>query len=155
MKQIAALLTLIALVVSSSAVATDTHDTAEALSDFRTLIQPTETAAGFHSLEMPKLRQFSESVPITVDEECLRFAIVTGNGDKQICREHVDIKKLVIAPLKNDWYGKSHPGDYLVIVHYRGLGKLVLLSLDAANVDPFVSAVRVLSPSLKKVNDKR
>lgn len=129
--------------------------TSQALSDFRTLIQPTETAAGFHSLEMPKLREFSDSVPVTVDEKCLRFAIVTGNGDKELCREHGDIKKLVIVPLKDDWYGKSFPGDYLVMVHYRGVGKLILLSLDAANVDPFISAVRILSPSLKKVKDKR
>lgn len=88
---------------SSTALAASTSDTSKALSDFRALIQLTETAAGFHSLEMPKLRDTSESVPITVDEECFRFAIVTGKRDKEICREHSEINKLVVVLLKDDW----------------------------------------------------
>ncbi len=147
---------LILVLLTGTANAVDeTTPIAAAVEAFQRIITPTENAAGFHSLEMPKLRDFSPDVPITVDAECLRFAIVTGNGDRSMCRKHVDIRKMTIAPMKDDWYGKSHPGDYQILVNYKGLGKLIILTVSTEDVDPFINAVRVLSPSLKKIKDLR
>ena len=147
---------LILLLLAEAASASAQSMTAEeALEAFQRIIVPTENAAGFHSLEMPKLRKFSADAPIVADSECLRLAIVTDAGDKPICRKHVDIRKIVIVPLRDDWYKKAFPGDYQIFVHYKGLGKLIILSLSSEDVDPFISAVSVLSPSLNKVKDKR
>ncbi len=128
---------------------------AEALATFERVIVPTDRAAGFHSLEMPKQRNFSPDVPITVDSECLRFAIVKASRDEPVCRRHADIKKVSIAPTRDDWYGKTFPGDYNIVVSYKGLGRLIVLTLSAEDVDPFLDAVRVLSPSLTKIKDPR
>ena len=145
---------VLVLLMAATNAADNRMSAEDALKEFQRVIVPTEEAAGFHSLEMPKLRKFSEEVPIVADTECLRFAIVTGAGDKEMCRKHADIKKITVVPLKDDWYKKSFPGDYQILVNYKGLGKLIILSVLAEDVDPFISAVKVLSPSLK-VKDKR
>ena len=149
------LVSVTALVAAAASITSYAMSAEEALSEFQRIIVPTEEAAGFHSLEIPKLRKFSKDVPIAADAECLRLAIVTEARDKPICRRHDEIQKIVIVPLRDDWYRKAYPGDYQVMVHYKGLGKLIVLSLSAGDVDPFIDAVRVLSPMLKKVKDKR
>jgi len=102
------------------------------------------------------MRDISPDVPITVDAECLHFAIVTGSGDKPICRKHADIKKLSIGKVNRDSvFGKASKGDYEIVVFYKGLGKLIILNVGPDDIDPLINAVRVLSPSLKKIKDPR
>lgn len=127
---------------------------AQALETFERIVKPTENSAGFHSLEMPRQRNLSPEVPISVDAECLRFAIVTGSRDKPLCRKHSDINKLMILENKDGFFTRF-AGDYDIVVFYKGLGKLAVLSVRPEDVDPFIAAVRVLSPSLKKVKDRR
>lgn len=149
------MLAIILLLTSGTAFAdSQTISSVEALKVFERIIKPAENSAGFHSLEMPRQRDLSPDVPITVDAECLRFAIVTGIRDKPMCRKHSDINKLMILANK-DGYFSRFAGDYDIVVFYKGLGKLAILSVSTEEVDPFIAAARVLSPSLKKVKDRR
>ncbi len=149
------MLGLLIVLFSGGAIAdSESKSAAEALLVFERIVMPTANSAGFHSLEMPRQRDLSPDVPVTVDAECLRFAIVTGRRDKAICRKHSDINKLTILANENGFFSRF-AGDYDIVVSYKGLGKLAILSVSAEDVDSFIAAARVLSPSLKKIKDRR
>lgn len=144
------------LVLISGPIIADSESTSavEALEVFERIMMPAENSAGFHSLEMPRQRDLSPDVPITIDAECLRFAIVTGRRDKPMCRKHSDINKLLILA-NDDGFFSRFAGDYDIVVFYKGLGKLAILSVSTEDVDPFIAAAQTLSPSLKKIKDRR
>lgn len=149
------MLGLVLLLFSGSVIADgQVVSAADALKTFERIVMPAENSAGFHSLEMPRQRDLSPEVPVTIDSECLRFAIVTGRGDKSMCRKHSDINKLLIMA-NEDGFFTGYAGDYDIVVFYKGLGKLAILSVSTEDVDPFISAVKALSPSLKKIKDRR
>ncbi len=148
---------LLVVLLSVTATAADHGSSAsEALETFQRIVEPSDSAGGFYALEMSKIRDFSPDVPMAVDAECLRFAIVTGARDKPMCRRHADINKLLIIRKKEgDSFALAHPGDHEIVVFYKGIGKLIVLDVIEEDIDPFIDAVRALSPSLKKVNDRR
>lgn len=154
MKRMLVLVLVFFSVTASSA--NQSPSVTDALAIFERIIEPTERAGGLYALETPKLRDFSPDVPITVDAECLRFAIIAGGRDKPMCRKHAHINKLLILKKsEGNTFGKLHPGDHEILVFYKGLGKLVVLDVSGQDIDAFVDAVRVLSPSLKKIKDRR
>lgn len=125
---------------------------------FNSFIKPTELAQGFHAVDLFTTKKISEKKKIYADEEGIHFALVLTEGtnespekNKDMFFKFKDIKKLVILPKDKALYGHKFVDDFQVLVHFKQIGRLMIIGLNEKRVEPFIALIKLIQPKLKKV----
>jgi len=124
----------------------------EALQAINDLIKETEEASGFHSLDLIGYRKLGDRQKSIADENGIHFEEEKGDDKIDQYYKFADLKKVVILEGEKAKYGPSYFGDHQMLLHFKQVGRLIIIGISAENVKSFEKAIRFLAPKIKKIN---
>lgn len=128
--------------------------TEEAIQTINELLKESDEASGFHSLDLFSKRKLGDRNNTFTDEMGIHFEELVSyenNETEERFFEYSDLKKLVILKGEKAKYGSSYVGDYQILMHYKQVGRLIIVGISSENLKSFVESVQVLAPAIKKV----
>lgn len=146
-------LSICCLLLCTSLAFSQEMDTTKALEIINTQIKETKTSKGFHALDLFAHKKMGAKDKIRADETniyCEQEMNKKGEKKDRIFA-HKDIKKMVILKGEKAKYGASYVDDFQVLIHYKQMGKLVIVGIDAMNLERFIEAIKTIAPNIKKV----
>jgi len=125
----------------------------KALETINTLIKENETSKGFHSLDLFALKMMGDKEKIRADKTNIYCEQEINKKGKKKDRTfaHKDIKKMVVLRGEKAKYGTSYVDDFQILIHYKQMGKLVIVGIDTKNLESFIEAIKIIAPNIKKV----
>ena len=125
----------------------------EALETINKLIKENNTSKGFHALDLFAIKEMGDKDKIRADETNIYCEQKINDSGKIKDRvfAHKDLKKMVVLKGEKANYGRSYVDDFQILIHYKQMGKLVIVGIDTENLEPFIEAVKIVAPNIKKV----
>ncbi|WP_350293974.1 hypothetical protein [uncultured Croceitalea sp.] len=146
------ILSILCLLFYPSTAFTQKLTNSKAAQTINKLIKENNTSKGFHSLDLFALKKMGDKNKVKADDTNIYCEQEIRKGKmKDRIFPHKDIKKIVVLNGKKASYGVSYVDDFQVLIHYKQMGKLVIVGIDAKNLDFFIEAVKTVAPNIKKV----
>ena len=115
-------------------------------------LQETEGSGGLHSLDMFSMKHLGERSKILADDWGIHYEQVYSDEKKDKILSYDELKKIVVLIKEKAQYGPHWIGDYHLLLHSKKVGKLLIVGVTEEQLYPFINALKVLAPNMKKVN---